>query len=193
MVYTKLPFGIHAYFMAIWNYLLSSGIFFLFFSLVKKRLPRVGSEPGSSQFHLFSHFHHFTAEPQWLPSNFFLSLDFVVVRFQWRGPVAQQADLRDALLRRDGVQLRVGGKGRPLRDVPGLPSQQGHLPGDCSAIMRRKSVGTNRGPFLTSPLAPRREICSLGEIFTPSLTPRGEHYVLFRRMEGQTENSTPRG
>jgi hypothetical protein len=27
-----------------------------------KRLPGVGSEPGSSQFHLFSHFHHFTAE-----------------------------------------------------------------------------------------------------------------------------------
>jgi hypothetical protein len=27
----------------------------------------VGSEPGSSQFHLFSHFHHFTAEPQRLP------------------------------------------------------------------------------------------------------------------------------
>jgi hypothetical protein len=24
----------------------------------------VGSEPGSSHFHLFSHFHHFTAEPQ---------------------------------------------------------------------------------------------------------------------------------
>jgi hypothetical protein len=27
----------------------------------------VGSEPGSSQLHLFSHFHHFTAEPQRLP------------------------------------------------------------------------------------------------------------------------------
>jgi hypothetical protein len=27
----------------------------------------VGSEPGSSRFHLFSHFHHFTAEPQRLP------------------------------------------------------------------------------------------------------------------------------
>jgi hypothetical protein len=30
-------------------------------------LPRVGSEPGSSQFHLFLHFHHFTAESQRLP------------------------------------------------------------------------------------------------------------------------------
>jgi hypothetical protein len=34
---------------------------------LKKRLPGVGSKPGSSQFHLFSHFHHFTAEPQRLP------------------------------------------------------------------------------------------------------------------------------
>jgi hypothetical protein len=32
-----------------------------------KRLPGAGSEPGSSRFHLFSHFHHFTAEPQRLP------------------------------------------------------------------------------------------------------------------------------
>jgi hypothetical protein len=36
--------------------------------LFKKRLPGVGSEPGSSQFHLFSHFHPFAAEPQRLPT-----------------------------------------------------------------------------------------------------------------------------
>jgi hypothetical protein len=30
-------------------------------------LPGVGCEPGSSRFHLFSHFLHFTAEPQRLP------------------------------------------------------------------------------------------------------------------------------
>jgi hypothetical protein len=29
-----------------------------------------------------------------------------------------------------------------------------------------------RGPFLTSPLAPRGEICPLGGMFTPSFTPR---------------------
>jgi hypothetical protein len=29
----------------------------------------VGSEPGASQFHLFFHFLHFTAEPQRLPGN----------------------------------------------------------------------------------------------------------------------------
>jgi hypothetical protein len=28
-------------------------------------------------------------------------------------------------------------------------------------------------------------------MFTPSFTPRGEHSLLFRRMEGQTENFTP--
>jgi hypothetical protein len=32
-----------------------------------KRLPGVGSEPMASQFNSFSHFHHFTAEPQRLP------------------------------------------------------------------------------------------------------------------------------
>jgi hypothetical protein len=28
-------------------------------------------------------------------------------------------------------------------------------------------------------------------MFTPSFTPRSEHSLLFRRMEGQTENFTP--
>jgi hypothetical protein len=27
--------------------------------------------------------------------------------------------------------------------------------------------------------------------FTPSFTPRGEHSLLFRKMEGQTDNFTP--
>jgi hypothetical protein len=42
-------------------------------------------------------------------------------------------------------------------------------------------------------LAPRVEICPLGGIFTLSFTPRGEQSLLFRRMEGRTENFTPRG
>jgi hypothetical protein len=54
-------------------------------------------------------------------------------------------------------------------------------------------MGNYRGPFLTSPLAPRGEICPLGVKFTPSFTPRGVHSLLFRRMEGWTENFTPRG
>jgi hypothetical protein len=29
-------------------------------------------------------------------------------------------------------------------------------------------------------------------MFTPLFTPRGEHYLLLRRMEGQTENFAPR-
>jgi hypothetical protein len=50
------------------------------------------------------------------------------------------------------------------------------------------------GPFLTSPLAPPRgKICPLGGMFTPSFTPRGEHSLVFRRMEGWTENFTPKG
>jgi hypothetical protein len=50
---------------------------------------------------------------------------------------------------------------------------------------RISSLGVN--------LAPRGEICPLGVKFTPSFTPRGEHALLFIRMEGQTENFTPRG
>jgi hypothetical protein len=42
-------------------------------------------------------------------------------------------------------------------------------------------------------LGPRGEICPLGGMFTPSFTPRGQHSLLFRRMEGRTENFTPRG
>jgi hypothetical protein len=30
-------------------------------------------------------------------------------------------------------------------------------------------------------------------MFTLSVTPRGEHSLLFSRMEGQTDNFTPRG
>jgi hypothetical protein len=47
-----------------------------------------------------------------------------------------------------------------------------------------------RGPFLTSPfapgvyLAPGGEVCLLGGVLSPSFTPRGEHSILFRRMEG---------
>jgi hypothetical protein len=50
-----------------------------------------------------------------------------------------------------------------------------------------------RGPFLTSPLSPRGEICPLGGMFTTWFTPRGEHSLLFRQMKGRTENFTPRG
>jgi hypothetical protein len=32
----------------------------------------------------------------------------------------------------------------------------------------------------------------IGGMFTPSFTRRGEHSLLFRRMEGQTENFSPR-
>jgi hypothetical protein len=54
-------------------------------------------------------------------------------------------------------------------------------------------VSINRGPFLTSPLTDRGQICPLGVKNTPSFTPRGEHSLLFRTMEGRTENFTPRG
>jgi hypothetical protein len=52
------------------------------------------------------------------------------------------------------------------------------------------------GPFLTSPLAPGvnlapgGEFCRKGGMFTP-LFPPGVNTLLFRRMEGLTENFTP--
>jgi hypothetical protein len=48
-------------------------------------------------------------------------------------------------------------------------------------------------------LAPRGELGPQGwtlsprGMFTPSFTPRGEHSLLFRRMEGRSENFTPQG
>jgi hypothetical protein len=48
-------------------------------------------------------------------------------------------------------------------------------------------------------LAPRGEICPLGGMFTLLYTLRGEHSLLFRRMEGEQrisppgDNFTPRG
>jgi hypothetical protein len=59
-------------------------IYELFF---KKRLSGVGSKPGSSRFHLFSHFHHFTAEPQRLTPT--MNLPFFtrkIVRFLVNSP-----------------------------------------------------------------------------------------------------------
>jgi hypothetical protein len=58
-------------------------------------------------------------------------------------------------------------------------------------------AGHTENTFLTSPLAPRGyihprgELCPLGVRYTPSFTPRGEHSLLFRRMEGRKENLTP--
>jgi hypothetical protein len=52
------------------------------------------------------------------------------------------------------------------------------------------------GPFLNLPLgvnlAPMGEICPLGRMFTPSFTPKGDHSLLFRVMEGRTYNFIPR-
>jgi hypothetical protein len=59
-------------------------------------------------------------------------------------------------------------------------------PSECS-ISRLLLCG---GPFLTSPLAPRGEICPLGVKFTPSSTPRGKHYCL-EEWRGEQRISPP--
>jgi hypothetical protein len=53
----------------------------------------------------------------------------------------------------------------------------------------KKAIIDQRPVFLTTWFASRGELCFLGGIFTPSFTPRGEHSLLFRRMEGRTETS----
>jgi hypothetical protein len=58
-------------------------------------------------------------------------------------------------------------------------------------ILANWQPGWPKGAILTLPLAPRGEICPLVGMFTPSFTPRGEHSLLFRRMEGRTGNFTP--
>jgi hypothetical protein len=45
------------------------------------------------------------------------------------------------------------------------------------------SLGTN--------LNTRGELCSLGGLFTPSVTLRGEHSLMFRRTKGLTEGLQP--
>jgi hypothetical protein len=48
-------------------------------------------------------------------------------------------------------------------------------------------------PVFNNMVCPQGEICLLGGMFTPTFTPRGEHSLLIKRMEGHTENFTPRG
>jgi hypothetical protein len=48
------------------------------------------------------------------------------------------------------------------------------------------------GPFLTSPLAPRGEICTLGVKFTTSFIPRGEHSECLEEW-GENRESHPQG
>jgi hypothetical protein len=71
--------------------------------------------------------------------------------------------------------------------------------------MKQNSLFVCRGQFLTwisrrgellalgVNLAPVGFFCPLEETFSLSFTTRGEHYLLFRRMEGQTENVAPKG
>jgi hypothetical protein len=61
--------------------------------------------------------------------------------------------------------------------------------GQIKIYRQRPILNFTPGPQgITSPLgvnlAPRGELCPLGVKFTPSFTPRGEHSLLFRRMEG---------
>jgi hypothetical protein len=46
-------------------------------------------------------------------------------------------------------------------------------------------VPAGRGPFLTSPLAPRGEFYPLGGMLTPSFSLRGEHSLLLVEWRGE--------
>jgi hypothetical protein len=47
--------------------------------------------------------------------------------------------------------------------------------------------------ILNFTFGPRGDIWPLGGMFTPLFARRGEHSLLFRRMEGQADNFTPMG
>jgi hypothetical protein len=73
------------------------------------------------------------------------------------------------------------------------PDPSGH---SCQRRQQRAILNFTPGPQgWTSPpgvnLATRGELCPLGEMFTPSFTPRDEHSPLFRRTEGQNRISPP--
>jgi hypothetical protein len=54
----------------------------------------------------------------------------------------------------------------------------------CNALYEQRAI------FNFTPS--HQGFCPLGRMFTPSLTPRGKHYLLFRLMEWRTENFTSR-
>jgi hypothetical protein len=69
----------------------------------------------------------------------------------------------------------------------------------CRKFHRKVCGFVSRGPFLTSPLAPRGEICPVRVKFTPPFTPRGEHAYCLAEWRGKQrisppgDNFTPRG
>jgi hypothetical protein len=67
------------------------------------------------------------------------------------------------------------------------------LPSNLTAILNFTPGPQGETSSLGVNLAHRGEICPLGVMFTPSFTPMGKQFVLFRRMEGRTKNFTPRG
>jgi hypothetical protein len=75
---------------------------------------------------------------------------------------------------------------------------RGPDPLDVGSGLRRLEMRRRRVHLkVVFPLSPQRAILNFapgpqGCNLAPSFTPRGEHSLLFRRMEGQTENFTPR-
>jgi hypothetical protein len=87
--------------------------------------------------------------------------------------------------------------GSPLS---GFRTEKPHLRPKVCKNANVDIVRVTRGPFVTSPLAPRGEIRPLGGMFTPSFTPRGEHSLLCveewrgeQRISPPGDNFTPWG
>jgi hypothetical protein len=75
-------------------------------------------------------------------------------------------------------------------------------PRNCRALKINKNGLVNQKKFfclkskthraiLNFNPCPMGEICPLGGMLAPSFTPRGEHFLLLRRMVGRTEKLTP--
>jgi hypothetical protein len=85
---------------------------FILFLFLKKRLPGVGSKPGSSRFYLFSHFHHFTVEPQRLPI-YFIPFTFPESKYPKRVNVAM-------VVWSSGIVYACGVLGREIESRRGI-------------------------------------------------------------------------
>jgi hypothetical protein len=67
----------------------------------------VGNEPGSSHFHLFSHFHHFTAEPQRLPGTKLLPRKNGILVFLFNASLISKQMTNGLVSKRSGFHLHI--------------------------------------------------------------------------------------
>jgi hypothetical protein len=96
----------------------------------------VGSKPGSSQFHLFSHIHHFTAEPQRLPKlpNFGLICNKLQKQHIFLGYLTPRKKSYVLVLTSNGLSYTLGAF---------FPNSSGHTEGLPDIFVQQTQAGKN--------------------------------------------------